>query len=84
MATQERKRRVATQTGFQLLQDEEIQSFQAIQCPSCKGAMNQKVYSPSMVTVDCCPNPACGKVWCDGGELEILWAARPLAAAGSV
>lgn len=51
----------------------ERDSFPEIKCPLCQGPMGKGIHTQlTQVVIDHCCDPACGAVWCDGGELETI------------
>lgn len=45
--------------------------FPEISCPLCGGGTRKYFHSfLTKVVIDRCAGPACGAIWCDGGELE--------------
>jgi Zn-dependent protease with chaperone function/Zn-finger nucleic acid-binding protein len=51
----------------------ERDGFPDIKCSLCGDLMSKRIHSMiTQVVVDCCIGPACGAVWCDGGELEAI------------
>ena len=42
-------------------------------CPTCQGPLGAVIHSSlTQVVLDRCSDPACGGLWCDGGELEAI------------
>ncbi|HTA76650.1 MAG TPA: M48 family metalloprotease [bacterium] len=51
----------------------ERDNFPIIKCPVCRAPMGKGIHSMlTQVVLDHCNDPACGMVWCDGGELETI------------
>ena len=57
------------------LEDNQKKEFW-MKCPKCGSTLNEETYA-GIVQVDRCPNPSCGGVYFDGGELEIVTKAKP-------